>query len=72
MELNAHPHLVPRKQLYTESCSRGKKRSGITRLPAGVWQLKGVRRNIDKGTCPVVQAKRMLNIYYWIAGETRN
>jgi hypothetical protein len=40
------------KKLYIESCSR-KERSGITWLIAGIWQLKGVRRNADKGRCPL-------------------
>jgi hypothetical protein len=50
------------KKLYLECCSRGKKkkkkkkgkkRSGIAWLIAGIWQLKGVRRNADKGRCPL-------------------
>jgi hypothetical protein len=40
------------KKLYTECCSR-KQRSGIAWLIAGIWQLKGVRRNADKGRCPL-------------------
>jgi hypothetical protein len=40
------------KKLYTECCSR-KERSGIAWLIAGIWQLKGVRRNADKGRCPL-------------------
>jgi hypothetical protein len=34
-----------------EWCSR-KERSGIEWLLAGVWQMKGMRRNINKGRCP--------------------
>jgi hypothetical protein len=30
-----------------------KERSGIVWLLAGVWQLKGVRQNTDKGRCPL-------------------
>jgi hypothetical protein len=40
------------KKLYIECCSR-KERSGIAWLIAGIWQLKGVRRNADKGRCPL-------------------
>jgi hypothetical protein len=40
------------KKLYIECCSR-KERSGIAQLIAGIWQLKGVRRNADKGKCPL-------------------
>jgi hypothetical protein len=40
------------KKLYIECCSR-KERSRIARLIAGIWQLKGVRRNADKGRCPL-------------------
>jgi hypothetical protein len=39
------------KRLDTECCSR-KERSGTAWLPAGLWQLKGVTRNTDKGRCP--------------------
>jgi hypothetical protein len=40
------------KKLYVECWSR-KERSGIAWLIAGIWQLKGVRRNTDKGRCPL-------------------
>jgi hypothetical protein len=40
------------KKLYIECCSR-KQRSGIAWLIAGIWQLEGVRRNADKGRCPL-------------------
>jgi hypothetical protein len=40
------------KKLHVECCSR-KERTGITWLIAGIWQLKGVRRNADKGKCPL-------------------
>jgi hypothetical protein len=39
------------KKLYKEFCSR-KETSGIAWIIAGIWQLKGVRRNADKG-CPL-------------------
>jgi hypothetical protein len=39
------------KKLYIECCSR--KESGIVWLIAGIWQLEGVRRNADKGRCPL-------------------
>jgi hypothetical protein len=35
------------KKLYTECCSRNERR-GIAWLIAGIWQLKGDRRNADK------------------------
>jgi hypothetical protein len=40
------------KKSYIECCSR-KERSRIEWLIAGIWQLKGVRRNADKGRCPL-------------------
>jgi hypothetical protein len=40
------------KKLYIECCSR-KERSRIAWLIAGIWQVKGVRRNADKGRCPL-------------------
>jgi hypothetical protein len=39
------------KKLYIERCSR-QQRSEIAWRIAGIWQLKGVRRNADKGRCP--------------------
>jgi hypothetical protein len=30
-----------------------KKRSGTAWIIAGIWQLKGVRRNAGKGRCPL-------------------
>jgi hypothetical protein len=44
------------KQLYIECCSR-KERSVISWLIAGIWQLKGVRRNADEGRCAFCLAK---------------
>jgi hypothetical protein len=35
-----------------EICSR-RRRSGITWLIAGIWQLRGERRNVDRGRCPL-------------------
>jgi hypothetical protein len=40
------------KKLYIECCSR-KEMSGIAWLIAGIRQLEGVRRNADKGRCPL-------------------
>jgi hypothetical protein len=40
------------KKTYIECCSR-KEKSRIAWLIAGIWQLKGVRRNADKGRCPL-------------------
>ena len=40
------------KKLYIECYSR-KERSGIAWLLAEIWQLKGVRQNVDKGRCPL-------------------
>jgi hypothetical protein len=37
--------------MYTELFSRAE-RSGITWLQAGVWLLKGRRRNSNEGMCP--------------------
>jgi hypothetical protein len=34
-------------------CCLRKERSRIAWLIAGIWQLKGVRRNADKGGCPL-------------------
>jgi hypothetical protein len=50
-----------------------KERSGIARLVAEIWQLKGVRRNADKGRCPLCFEKEDVNnilleckeIKYW-------
>jgi hypothetical protein len=41
------------KNLCTECCSR-KERSGIAWLLAGIWQMREIRRNVDKGRCPFV------------------
>jgi len=43
------------KRSYIEWCSR-KERRGIAWLLAGVWQLKGMKTNMDKG-------RRMSNIH---------
>jgi hypothetical protein len=40
------------KSLYIE-CGSRKERNGIMWLLAEVWQLKGIRRNTDKGRCPL-------------------
>jgi hypothetical protein len=52
------------KKLYTECCSR-KARSGIAWLIAGIWQLKGVRRNADKGRCPLCFEEEDVKHIYW-------
>jgi hypothetical protein len=39
------------RKLYIIRCFR-KERSGKACLVAGIWQLMGVRRNVDKGRCP--------------------
>ena len=36
--------------IYIQCCSK-KDRCGIGWIIAGIWQLKGVRRNADKGRC---------------------
>jgi hypothetical protein len=38
-------------EVYTEYCSRNE--SGMAWLIAGILQLRGIRRNIDKGRCPL-------------------
>ena len=47
------------------------KKSGIVLLLAGVWQLKGIRRNKDKANSLYVSVKGMSNTLpdYW---EIRN
>jgi hypothetical protein len=60
------------KKIYIECCSR-KERGGIAWLIAGIWQLKGARRNTDKGRWPLCleeeDAKHILleckEIKYW-------
>ena len=52
------------KKLYIEFCSR-KERSGIAWLIAGIWQLKGVRRNADKGRCPLRFEREDVKHIYW-------
>jgi hypothetical protein len=42
--------------MHIECCSRTE-RSGIAWLIARMWQLKGVRRNADKGRCPLCFGK---------------
>ena len=39
------------ERLRVEWCVR-KERIGIAWLVAGVWKLKGIRKNVDKGRCP--------------------
>ena len=39
------------ERLRVECCLR-KEISGIAWSVAGVWKLKGIRKNIDKGRCP--------------------
>ena len=52
------------KKLYIECCSR-KERSGIAWLIAGIWELKGVRRNADKGRCPLCVEEEDVKHIYW-------
>jgi hypothetical protein len=47
-----HRNVLRRTYVAGKCCSR-KERSGIAWLVAGIWQLKGVRRNADKGRCPL-------------------
>jgi hypothetical protein len=42
-----------------------KNMSGIAWLIAGIWQLKGVRRNTDKGRCPLCFGKEDVKHIYW-------
>ena len=42
--------------MHIECCSRTE-RSGIAWLIVGMWQLKGVRRNVDKESCPLCFGK---------------
>jgi hypothetical protein len=42
-----------------------KERSGIAWLIAGIWQLKGVRRNADKGRCPLCFEEEDGKHIYW-------
>jgi hypothetical protein len=59
------------KHLYTECCSR-KERSGIAWLIAGIWQLKGVRRNADKGRCPLCFEKENVKHILLDCKETKH
>jgi hypothetical protein len=38
------------EKLYVECCVR-KERNGVAWLVAGVWKLKGIRKNRDKRRC---------------------
>jgi hypothetical protein len=37
---------------YIEFCSRNE-RNGLAWMKAGVWKLRGIRRGLKKGTCPL-------------------
>jgi hypothetical protein len=50
------------KSLYIEWGSR-KERNGVVWQLAEVWQLRGIRRNINKGRCPLyVVAEDIIHI----------
>jgi len=34
-----------------------------------VWQLKGIRRNTDKGRCLLCFGKEMINTYCWTVSK---
>jgi hypothetical protein len=40
------------KECYIDKCTR-KERIGIMWLKAGIWKLKGIRRGLEKGRCPL-------------------
>jgi hypothetical protein len=40
------------KECYIDKCAR-KERIGIIWLIAGIWKLKGIRRGLEKGRCPL-------------------
>jgi hypothetical protein len=51
------------KESYTDECTRNE-RMGIIWLKAGIWKLRGIRRVVDKGRCPLfLGGRRMLNTY---------
>jgi hypothetical protein len=54
-----------------EWCSR-KERRGIGWLLGGMWQLKGIRRNTDKGRCPLCVGEEDLRHMLLDCFETRN
>jgi hypothetical protein len=58
------------KKLYVEWCSR-RERSGIAWLLAGVWQLKGVRRNTGKGGCFLRVGEVFSTTGPWRSGRLR-
>jgi hypothetical protein len=58
------------KKLCIECCSR-KERSGIAWLIAGIWQLKGVGRNADKGRCPLCFEKEVVRHILLECKETK-
>jgi hypothetical protein len=46
------------KECYIDKCTR-KERIGIISLKAGIWKLKGIRRGLEKGRCPLCWGRRM-------------
>jgi hypothetical protein len=40
------------KESYIDKCTR-KERIGIMWLKAGMWKLRGIRRGLEKGRCPL-------------------
>jgi hypothetical protein len=49
-----------------------KKRSGIAWLIAGIWQLKGARKNADKGRCPLCLEEEDAKYILLECGETKH
>jgi len=42
----------------------------VSTLQAGVWQLKGIRRNTGKGSCPLRVCLGEEDVrYYWIVWQ---
>jgi hypothetical protein len=46
--------------------------SGIAWLIAGIWQLKGIRRNADKGRCPLCLQKADVKHILLVCKETKH
>jgi hypothetical protein len=40
------------REEYIEFCSRNE-RHGLVWIKAGVWKLRGIKRGLGKGTCPL-------------------
>jgi hypothetical protein len=50
------------KKLYIEVCSQEARR-GIRWRKMGIWKLKGVRRNMEQGICPM-HSKEEVGVIY--------